>query len=89
MSWGDSTEKQEVGSTRGILYEELSGNGWQGVAGREWLLSVLSCAPAQTCLGPAPALREWVLLCLFPALMGKGETELERQREVRMDESGK
>lgn len=86
MSWGDSTEKQEVGSTRGILHEELSGNGWQGVVGREQLLSVLSCAPA---LGPAPALREWVLLCLFPALMGKGETELERQREVRTDESGK
>lgn len=74
-SWGPAgwgCEKSEVVSSAGIL----AGNG-----GREWLLSFLYCAPV---LGPALTL----LLCLFPALMGKGETDLEREHELRRDESG-
>lgn len=46
MSWGDSTEKQEVGSTRGILHEELS-----GMVDREWLAGK---APLCLVLCPSP-----------------------------------
>lgn len=71
-------EKREVGFTAGFLHEE---------AGRGWLFFGLSCAPALVPPCPGPALSERVLLCHFPAPMEKGGTKLERQRDVRMDES--
>lgn len=77
---GCRCEKRQVGFTTGLLHGEV---------GRGWLFSGLSCALALGPPCPGPALSEWVLLCFFPAPMEKGGTEMERQHEVRMEESEK
>lgn len=47
----------------------------------------LSCAPALVPLCPGSAQSEWVLLCLFPAPVIKGGTELKTQHEDQGEKS--